>query len=208
MAQLPPRPAKATASGLSPETDAFLAKLMKQNGMSYRKQRDLLDQIHNEGALPPPPKPKPYKAPTKPRPEQKVFTMARVGQRPLVKQEETILEETNCYEREQAPSVPAGPSSEQRKQELVSKMWGIDEDAMRRQQEEEWEADLAEQRTFTMEDQIISEIQGRTQWLEGMHELGVHKHDGETLRQIDQRMEELKKRRKKKEEQPQESDSD
>jgi hypothetical protein len=208
MTQLPRRPAKATASGLSPETDAFLGKLMKQNGMSYRKQRDLLEQIQTEGALPRPPKPKPYQAATKPRPEQKVFTMARVGQRPLVKQEETILDETNGYEREQAPSLPAGPSSEQRKQELVSKMWGIDEDAMRLQQEQEREAALAEQREFTMDDQIIAEIQDRTQWLEGMHDLGVHKHDGETLRQIDQRMEELKKRRKKKEEQPQDDDSD
>jgi hypothetical protein len=180
---------------------------MKQNGMSQRKQRDLLEQIQFEGSLPPPPKPKPYKVETKPRPEQKVFTMARIGQRPLVKQEETIIEETNFYEREQAPSVPLGPSSEERKKELVSKMWGIDEEALRKQQEEE-RAALADAPPFTMDDQILCEIQDRTSWLENMHELGVHSHDGETLRQIDQRMEELKKRSKQRQEAPPSDDSD
>jgi hypothetical protein len=201
MTSLGARPSKTTASGLSPETDAFLAKLMKQNGMSQRKQRDLIETIHVEGALPKPPKPKPYKVETRPRPEQKVFTMARVGQRPLVKQEETIMEETNYYEREQAPNVPLGPSNDDRKKELVSKMWGVDEDQMRRQQEEE-KAAMEDLPPFTMEDQILDEIRGRTDWLEEMHDLGVHDHDGETLRQIDQRMEELKKRRKKKDVDP------
>jgi hypothetical protein len=207
MTQLPRRPSKKTASGLSPETDAFLSKLMKENGMSQRKQRDLLEQIQIEGSLPLPPKPKPYKVQTKPRPEQKVFTMARVGQRPLVKQEETIIEETNFYEREQAPAVPLGPSSDERKRDLVSKMWGIDEEALRRQQEAE-QAALADAPPFTMDDQILTEIQDRTSWLENMHDLGVHKHDGETLRQIDQRMEELRKRAKQREEKPGSDDSD
>jgi hypothetical protein len=201
MTSMGARPAKKTASGLSPDTDAFLSKLMKDNGMSHRKQRDLLETIQTDGALPKPPKPKPYKVETKPRPEQRVFTMARVGQRPLVKQEETIVGETNYYERDQAPSVPLGPSGDERKRELVSKMWGIDEDALRRQQEAE-RAALADQPAFTMEDQILDEIRGRTDWLEEMHDLGVHEHDGETLRQIDQRMDELKQRRKKKQEEP------
>jgi hypothetical protein len=174
---------------------------MKQNGMSQRKQRDLLEQIQIEGSLPPPPKPKPYKVETKPRPEQRVFTMARIGQRPLVKQEETIIEETNSYAREQAPTVPLGPSADERKKHLVSKMWGIDEEAVQRQEEEE-RAALADAPPFTMDDQILSEIQDRTSWLENMHDLGVHAHDGETLRQIDQRMEELKQRIKQKEETP------
>jgi hypothetical protein len=207
MTQLPRKPSTKTASGFSAETDAFLAKLMKQNGFSQRKQRDLLEQIQIEGSLPPPPKPKPYRVETKPRPEQRVFTMARVGQRPLVKQEETIIDETNFYEREQAPVVPLGPSSDERKRELVSKMWGIDEEALRRRAEEEREA-LADAPPFTMDDQILSEIQDRTSWLENMHDLGVHVHDGETLRQIDQRMEELRKRSKKKQEQPPSDDSD
>ena len=87
MTQLPARPTKKTATGLSPETDAFLSKLMKKNGMSQRKQKELIEQIQIEGSLPKPAKPKQYKPVTKPRPEQKVFVGARVGQRPLVKQE-------------------------------------------------------------------------------------------------------------------------
>jgi hypothetical protein len=207
MTQLPRKPGKQTASGLSPDTDAFLAKLMKQNGMSQRKQCELIEQIQIEGALPLPPKPKPYKVQTKPRPEQRVFTMARVGQRPLVKQEETIIEETDFYAREQAPTVPLGPSSDERKKELVSTMWGIDADAMRRQQEEE-RAAAADAPPFTMDDQILSEIQDRTSWLENMHDLGVHAHDGETLRQIDVRMQELRQRTKKRQEGPPSDDSD
>jgi hypothetical protein len=207
MTQLPRKSGPKTASGLSPDTDAFLAKLMKQNGMSQRKQRELLEQIQIEGSLPLPPKPKPYKAETKPRPEQKVFTMARIGQRPLVKQEETIIEETNSYAREQAPTVPLGPSADERKKHLVSKMWGLDEEALQRQADEE-RAGLADAPPFTMDDQILSEIQDRTSWLENMHDLGVHAHDGETLRQIDQRMEELKKRIKQKEEEPSSDETD
>jgi hypothetical protein len=207
MAQLPRKPSKQTASGLSPETDAFLAKLMKQNGMSQRKQRELIEQIQIEGSLPLPPKPKPYKAETRPRPEQRVFTMARVGQRPLVRQEEVIIEETNFYAREQAPAVPLGPSADERKRELASKMWGVDEEAQRREQEAARTA-AADAPPFTMDDQILSEIQDRTSWLEDMHELGVHAHDGETLRQIDARMQELRQRSKKREACPASDDSD
>ena len=201
MTTLPKKPGK-TASGLSPETDAFLAKLMKKNGMSYRKQKDLMEQIQVEGSLPKPEKPKPYNPNRKPRPEQKVWTRARVGQRPLMKQEETIIAETDYYKPEQAPSVPLGPSADEKKRELVTKMWGVDEEAVRRQMEQE-QAEAAEGRArFTMDDQILEEIRDRTTWLEEMHDLGVHEHDGETLRQIDQRMGELKQRMKKKASQP------
>lgn len=199
MTQLPPKPNKKTATGLSPETDAFLTKLMKKNGMSHRKQKELREEIQVVGELPLPPKPKQYKPVTKPRPEQKVFTMARVGQRPLVKQADQIIEETNFYEPEKAPDVPIGPSSEEKKQKLVTKMWGVDEEKMRNMQEAERQAYL-ESLPYTMDDQILDEIRDRTDWLEEMHELGVHDHDGETLRQIDQRMEELKQVRKKKQE--------
>ena len=205
MTTLPRKPGKKTATGLSAETDAFLAKLMKKNGMSFRRQKDLIEQIQIEGSLPLPEKPKPYNPNRKPRPEQKVFIGARVGQRPLMKQEETIIAETNYYEPEQAPTVPLGPSSEERKKELVTKMWGVDEDAIRRQMEAE-QAALADRPAFTMDDQILEEIRDRTDWLEEMHDLGVHKHDGETLRQIDQRMEELKQRMKKKQASRNESD--
>jgi hypothetical protein len=193
MTQLPRKIGKKTATGLSPETDAFLAKLMKKNGMSFRRQKDLVEEIRYEGSLPKPPKPKPYKYETRPRPEQKVFTMARVGMRPLMKQEDTIIDETNYYEPEQAPIVPIGPSGDQRKKELVTKMWGVDEEILREQAEAE-KAAMAALPPFTMEDQILDEIKGRTEWLGDMHDLGVHEHDGETLRQIDQRMQELKKR--------------
>lgn len=196
---LPKKPGKKTATGLSPETDAFLSKLMKKNGMSYRKQKDLIEQIQIEGSLPKPEKPKAYNPNRKPRPEQKVFVGARVGQRPLMKQEDTILEETDFYRPEQAPSVPLGPSSEERKKELVTKMWGVDEEAVRKQMELEQAEAAAGRAQFTMDDQILEEIRDRTTWLEEMHDLGVHEHDGETLRQIDQRMDELKARRKKKE---------
>ena len=76
-------------------------------------------------------------------------------------------------------------------------MWGVDEEAERRKQEEQ-RAAYADMPAYTMEDQIIDEIKGRTDFLEEMHELGVHDHDNETLRQIDQRMDELKVMRKKK----------
>jgi hypothetical protein len=198
MTTLPKKTGKMTATGLSPDTDAFLAKLMKKNGMSFRRQKDLIDEIRYEGTLPRPPKPKPYKYETRPRPEQKVFTMARVGQRPLMKQEETILDETNWYEPEQAPVVPVGPSGDERKRDLVTKMWGVDEGALKAATEAE-RAALADLPPFTMEDQILDEIKGRTEWLGDMHDLGVHEHDGETLRQIDQRIDELKKRVNKKE---------
>ncbi|OHT05208.1 hypothetical protein TRFO_27148 [Tritrichomonas foetus] len=198
MTHLPSKPTGKTATGLSKETDAFLAKLMKQNGMSQRKQKEMIEQIQMQGALPKPEKPKPYKYNMKPKPERKVYTMARVGQRPLMKQEEQIIEDTNFYEPEQAPSVPLGPSNEERKNQLVTKMWGIDEEAERKKAEEA-RAAMADLPEFTVEDQIIEEIRGRTEFLEEMHELGVHDHDGETLRQIDQRMDELKMRRKKKE---------
>ncbi|KAK8885242.1 hypothetical protein M9Y10_040687 [Tritrichomonas musculus] len=197
MTHLPSKPSGKTSTGLSKETDAFLAKLMKQNGMSQRKQKEMIQQIQTQGSLPKPEKPKPYKYNMKPKPEQKVFTKARVGQRPLVKQEEQIIEETNFYEPELAPSVPLGPSMEEKKNHLVTKMWGVDEEAERKKIEEQ-RAALADLPDFTMEDQIIDEIKGRTDWLEEMHELGVHDHDGETLRQIDQRMDELKVIRKKK----------
>lgn len=197
MTHLPAKGIGKTATGLSKETDAFLAKLMKQNGMSQRKQKEMCEQIQLQGALPKPEKPKPYKYNMKPKPEQKVFTRARVGQRPLVKQEEQIIEETNFYEPQQAPSQPLGPSNEERKNHLVTKMWGVDEEAERRKQEEQ-RAAYADMPAYTMEDQIIDEIKGRTDFLEEMHELGVHDHDNETLRQIDQRMDELKVMRKKK----------
>ena len=195
MTQLPPKSSKRTASGLSPETDAYLAKLMKKNGMSKRKQNDLLGQIQSEGVLPTQPKPKIYKPTTKPKPEQKVFTMAQVGKRPLTKKEATIIEETNFYEPARPPSVPIGPSSEERKTELATKMWGVDEEAINQKQKSE-RSQASFHTKYTMDDQILEEIKDRTDWLEEMHEIGVHEHDAETLRQIDQRMEELKQRRK------------
>ena len=79
MTHLPAKGIGKTATGLSKETDAFLAKLMKQNGMSQRKQKEMCEQIQLQGALPKPEKPKPYKYNMKPKPEQKVFTRARVG---------------------------------------------------------------------------------------------------------------------------------
>jgi hypothetical protein len=118
----------------------------------------------------------------------------------------TIIEETNSYAREQAPTVPLGPSADERKRHLVSQMWGVDEEAMQRQVGEERTA-LADAPPFTMDDQILSEIQDRTSWLENMHDLGIHAHDGETLRQIDQLIE-LKKRIKQKGEAPPSDDSD
>ncbi|KAH0786284.1 hypothetical protein GPJ56_009961 [Histomonas meleagridis] len=194
MTQLPPKSSKKTASGLSPETDAYLSKLMRKNGMSKRKQNDLLGQIQTEGVLPMQPKPKIYKPVTKPKPEQKVFTMAQVGKRPLTKKESTIIEETNFYEPARPPAVPIGPSSEERKTELATKMWGVDEEAIKQKQKKE--NSQTSYSKFTMDDQILEEIKDRTNWLEEMHEIGVHEHDAETLRQIDQRVEELKKRRK------------
>lgn len=193
MTQLPTRPKKTTATGLSKETDAFLTKLMKQQGMSHRKMQEIQQQVREQGSLPKPaPPPKKYQPVTKPRPEQKVFTMARVGQRPLVKQAETILEETNYYQPEIAPSVPLGPSADEQKKYLATQMYGIDEEAEALKRQQELEA-MGPAPEFTIQDQILEEIQGRTEWLEEMHELGVHDHDGETLRQIDLRMDELKK---------------
>ena len=189
------RPTKKTASGLSPETDKFLTNLMKKNGMSHRKQKEIKEVIHQEGTLPLPPKPKVWKQETKPKPEQKLFTMARVGQKPLMKQADVILEETNYYKPQQAPSVPVGPSSEEMKQELATKMYGIDEEAEKRKIMEEL-ANREYQPAFTMEDQIIQEVRERTEYLEQMHEMGIHDYDGETLRQIEQRLEELKRKRK------------
>jgi hypothetical protein len=62
--------------------------------------------------------------------------MARIGQRPLVKQGETSIEETRCYAREQVPTVRLRPSADERKKHLVSKRWGIDEEAMQKPAEE------------------------------------------------------------------------
>lgn len=194
MTSLGARPSKTTASGLSKETDEFLSKLMKKNGMSQRKQKEIKMQIQQGGSLPPPEKPKPYKVQTKPKPEQKVFTMARVGQRPLMKQEQTILDETNNYEPAVMPYQPVGPSAEEKRKELATKMYGIDEEADR-QKALEALANAPYQPKFTMEDQIIQEVQERTEYLEQMHEMGIHDHDGETLRQIEVRLEELKKKR-------------
>ena len=189
------RPSKQTASGLSPETDKFLTQLMKKNGMSHRKQKEIKEVIHKEGTLPLTPKPKVWKQETKPKPEQKLFTMARVGQKPLMKQADVILEETKYYKPEQAPSVPLGPSNEEKKKELQTKMYGIDEEADRQKLLEEM-ANRPYQPAFTMEDQLIQEVQERTDYLEQMHEMGIHDYDGETLRQIEQRLAELKKVRK------------
>ena len=188
------RPSKKTASGLSPETDQFLSKLMKKNGMSQRKQREIKEVINQEGSLPLPPKPKQYKPVTKPKPEQKLFTMARVGQRPLMKQADVILEETNYYQPAEAPSVPLGPSNEEKKKQLAAKMYGVDEEADKKKIYEA-AANREYQPAFTMEDQIIEEVQERTRYLEELHEMGIHDHDGETLRQIEMRLEELKKRK-------------
>lgn len=194
MTSLGPRPSKQTKSGLSQETDEFLTKLMKKNGMSIRKQAEIKQTIYEEGTLPLPPKPKVYKPPSfKPRPEQKIFTMARIGQRPLVKQESTILEETNFYEVDKAPNVPLGPSSDEKKAFLAMKMYGIDEEEEKRKRRAIMEQMLESQPAFTLKDQILKEIQDRTDFLEKMHELGVHEHDGEILRQIDQRMAEIRK---------------
>ena len=189
------RPSKTTASGLSPETDKFLTNLMKKNGMSHRKQKEIKEAIHQEGTLPLPPKPKVWKQETKPKPEQKKFTMARVGQRPLMKQADVILEETNYYKPQKAPSVPLGPSTEEKKKDLANKMYGVDEEAERKKILEEL-ANREYQPAFTMEDQIIQEVQERTEYLEQMHEMGIHEYDGETLREIEQRLQELKRNRK------------
>ena len=136
-----------------------------------------------------------YKPETKPKPEQKLFTMARVGQRPLVKHAGVILEETKYSIPEEAPAVTLGPSSEDKKRKLANQMQGIDEENDRKMILEAL-ANRDNQPEFTMEDQIIKEVQERTDYLEQLHQMGIHDHDGETLRQIEMRLEELKKRRK------------
>ena len=189
--KLPARPTGKTASGLSPETDALLQKMMKQSGMSHRKMKEVQETIAVQGALPKPAPPKKYNPNKKPKPEQKVFTMARVGQRPLVKPADQIIEETNYYQPEKAPDIPIGPSNEERKRQLVAAMSGIDEEAERITREQEL-AEYEPQAEFTMADQLLEEIHDRTDWLEEMQGMGNHQHDKETLRQIDQRMEELR----------------
>jgi len=186
------RPTKHTESGLSKETDEFLTKLMKKNGMSIRKQKEMKETIQIQGSLPLPPKPKVFKQETKPKPEQKVFTMARIGKKPLTKQLDQILEDTKYYEPELAPSVPVGPSSDEKKKKLAVTMYGIDEEEIERKKLESIDFDAP---VFTIKDQIITEVQDRTSWLEQLHELGVHDHDGETIRQIEMRLNELRSKK-------------
>lgn len=195
--QLPKRPTGKTASGLSPETDMLLKKMMKQSGLSQRKMHDLQNTIAEQGSLPKPPPPKKYNPNRKPKPEQKVFTMARVGQKPLVRQADQIIEETNYYEPQKAPNIPIGPSNDEKKEKLIASMTGYDERAEQEKRERQL-AEMEQQAEFTMEDQIINEIHDRTTWLEEMQDMGVHDHDRETLRQIDMRMDELKTIQKKK----------
>ena len=185
---LPPKQSTKTSSGLSEETDQFLTKLMKKNGFSIRKQKEMKQTINVQGTLPLPPKPKYFKQETKPKPEKKIFTMARIGKKPLVKPLENILEDTNYYKPEIAPIQPIGISNEEKKNKLAISMYGIDEEKDRKTVH----FDLDDEKSFTLEDQILLEVQDRNNWLEQLHEYGIHEHDNETIRQIEIRLNELK----------------